>query len=53
MPPALLDVVVVAALVALLAVAFRHPPARVEVLAGLAAAGAVLSLVRLGGGARR
>jgi arsenical pump membrane protein len=39
----LLDVVAVAALAGLLAVAFAHPRGRTETLAGLAAAGAVLA----------
>lgn len=42
MPSALVDLVAVAALVVLLAVAFVHPPGWVEVLVGLLAAGAVL-----------
>ena len=40
----LLDVVAVAALAGLLAVAFAHPRGRTETLAGLAAAGAVLAV---------
>ncbi len=43
MPPALVDVVAVAALVVLLVVAFVHPPGWVEALAGLVAAGAVVA----------
>ena len=44
MPPALVHVVAVAALVLMLAVAFAHPRGRVEVLAGLVAAGGVLAV---------
>ncbi|MEO5709624.1 MAG: SLC13 family permease [Nocardioidaceae bacterium] len=43
MPTGLLDVLSVGALLVLLAVAFVHPPAWVEVLAGVVAAGAVLA----------
>ena len=43
MPPALVDVLAVAALVVLLAVAFLHPRGRVEVLVGVVAAGVVLA----------
>jgi arsenical pump membrane protein len=43
MPHALVDVVAVAALVVLLAVAFVHPPGWVEALAGMLAAGAVVA----------
>ena len=42
MPTALVDVLAVVSLVVLLVVAFVHPPAWVEVLVGLLAAGAVL-----------
>ncbi len=42
MPTALVDVLAVAALVVVLVVAFVHPPAWVEVLVGLVAAGTVL-----------
>lgn len=43
MPHALVDVVAVAALVVLLAVAFLHPPGWVEAAAGVLAAGAVVA----------
>lgn len=43
MPPALVDVLGVGALVVLLVVAFVHPPGWVEVLVGVAAAGVVLA----------
>ncbi|CAN5626416.1 ArsB/NhaD family transporter [soil metagenome] len=43
MPPALLDVLTVGALLVLLAVAFVHPPAWVEVLVGVVAAAVVLA----------
>jgi arsenical pump membrane protein len=42
-PPALVDVLAVAALVVLLAVAFVHPPGWVEVLVGVLAVGVVLA----------
>ena len=42
MPPVLVDVLTVAALVVLLAVAFIHPPGWVEVLSGVLAVGVVL-----------
>jgi arsenical pump membrane protein len=42
-PHAVVDVLTVTALVAMLVVAFLHPPAWVEVLVGVAAAGVVLA----------
>ncbi len=42
-PPALLDVIAVVALVVMLTVAFVHPPGWFEVLVGLTAAGVVLA----------
>ncbi|HET7385442.1 MAG TPA: SLC13 family permease [Nocardioidaceae bacterium] len=48
MPPVLLDAVAVAALVALLAVAFTHPPGWVEAGAGLVAAAVVVGVGAVG-----
>lgn len=44
MPPALIDLVAVAALLGLLAVGFAHPSGRVEAAAGMVAAGAVVTV---------
>ena len=53
MPHALVDVLAVLALLVMLAVAFVHPRARIELLVGLVAAAAgVASVGRDGGGAQ-